>query len=54
MTGTAETEAAELAQIYGLEVTVIPTNQPVIRADQADLVYKSEARQVRSCHKRRC
>ena len=42
MTGTAETEAAELAQIYGLEVTVIPTNQPVIRLDQPDLVYKSE------------
>jgi preprotein translocase subunit SecA len=43
MTGTAETEAAELAQIYGLQVTVIPTNQPVARLDEADLVYKSEA-----------
>ncbi len=42
MTGTAETEAAELAQIYGLEVLAIPTNRPVDRADQGDLVYKSE------------
>ena len=42
MTGTAETEAAELAQIYGLEVAVIPTNRPVIRVDQPDLVYKTE------------
>ncbi|MPZ51976.1 MAG: preprotein translocase subunit SecA [Acidimicrobiia bacterium] len=42
MTGTAETEAAELAQIYGLEVLSIPTNEPVVRADQADLVYKTE------------
>jgi preprotein translocase subunit SecA len=42
MTGTAETEAAELAQIYGLEVLAIPTNAPVDRADEGDLVYKSE------------
>ena len=42
MTGTAETEAAELAQIYGLEVVVIPTNMPVARDDQGDLVYKTE------------
>jgi len=42
MTGTAETEAAELAQIYGLEVLVIPPNRTVVRADQADLVYKAE------------
>ena len=42
MTGTAETEAAELAQIYGLEVTVIPTNEPIARMDQGDLVYKTE------------
>jgi preprotein translocase subunit SecA len=42
MTGTAETEAPELAQIYGLEVLVIPTNRPVNRADQPDLVYKTE------------
>jgi len=42
MTGTAETEAAELAQIYGLEVLAIPTNAPVDRSDQGDLVYKGE------------
>ncbi len=42
MTGTAETEAAELAQIYGLEVLVIPPNRTVARADQPDLVFKSE------------
>jgi preprotein translocase subunit SecA len=42
MTGTAETEAAELAQIYGLEVLAIPTNMPVARDDEGDLVYKSE------------
>ena len=42
MTGTAETEAAELAQIYGLEVLVIPPNRPVARSDHPDLVYKTE------------
>jgi preprotein translocase subunit SecA len=42
MTGTAETEAPELAQIYSLEVIAVPTNQPVARADQGDLVYKTE------------
>ncbi|HJR92076.1 MAG TPA: preprotein translocase subunit SecA [Acidimicrobiia bacterium] len=42
MTGTAETEAAELAQIYDVEVLVVPTNRPVARSDQADLVYKTE------------
>ena len=42
MTGTAETEAAELAQIYNLEVISIPTNKPIARLDQADLVYKTE------------
>ncbi len=42
MTGTAETEAAEFAEIYGLEVVEIPTNQPIARVDQADLVYKTE------------
>ena len=43
MTGTAQTEAAELASIYGLEVLSIPTNRPIARMDQGDLVYKSEA-----------
>ncbi len=39
MTGTADTEAYEFQQIYGLEVVVIPTNQPMIRDDRGDLVY---------------
>lgn len=42
MTGTAMTEAAEFQQIYKLGVVTIPTNREMIRADQADLVYKSE------------
>ena len=42
MTGTAQTEAPELAQIYSLEVVSIPTNQPVVRDDQGDQVYKTE------------
>ncbi len=41
MTGTADTEAFEFAQIYGLEVVVIPTNQPMIREDANDLIYLS-------------
>ena len=41
MTGTAETEETEFFQIYGLEVSVIPTNQPAIRDDRHDLVYKT-------------
>ena len=39
MTGTADTEAPEFQQIYGLEVMVIPTHKPMIRDDQADVVY---------------
>ena len=42
MTGTAMTEAAEFSQIYKLGVVPIPTNQPMVRADQPDLVYKTE------------
>ena len=42
MTGTAQTEAAELVNTYGLQVVPIPTNKAVVRADQADLIYKSE------------
>ena len=42
MTGTAMTEAAELHSIYELGVVPIPTNRPMIRADQADLVYRTE------------
>ena len=41
MTGTAETEAEELGSIYNLDVTVIPTNQQVIRDDRDDFVYKT-------------
>jgi preprotein translocase subunit SecA len=41
MTGTAETEETEFHQIYGLEVSVIPTNKPVIRDDRHDLIYKT-------------
>jgi preprotein translocase subunit SecA len=43
MTGTAMTEAAEFSQIYKLGVVPIPTNRPMVRMDQADVVYKSEA-----------
>ena len=39
MTGTADTEAMEFKQIYGLEVVIIPTNKPMIRDDRNDLVY---------------
>jgi len=42
MTGTADTEASEFHQIYKLDVVVIPTNQPMIRADNQDVVYASE------------
>ncbi|OBA69607.1 preprotein translocase subunit SecA [Gordonia sp. 852002-10350_SCH5691597] len=42
MTGTAETEAAEFDQIYKLGVLPIPTNKPMIRKDQGDLIYKTE------------
>ena len=41
MTGTADTEAPEFLQIYGLEVVILPTNQPMIRDDQPDLVYRT-------------
>ena len=43
MTGTADTEAAEFQGTYKLAVVPIPTNQPMIRLDQGDLVYKNEA-----------
>ncbi len=58
MTGTAATEAEEFHKIYKLEVMVIPTNKPMIRADNADLVYKSEkakfdavVREIEDLHK---
>ena len=43
MTGTANTEAGEFAHTYGLDVVSIPTNRPMVRVDQPDLIYKSEA-----------
>ncbi|MEI6822434.1 MAG: preprotein translocase subunit SecA [Bacteroidota bacterium] len=42
MTGTAETEAGELWDIYKLDVVVIPTNRPIVRSDWEDLVYKTK------------
>ncbi len=42
MTGTADTEAAEFHKIYKLEVVIIPTNLPMIREDNTDLIYKTE------------
>lgn len=42
MTGTADTEAKEFGNIYGLEVVVIPTNRPLIRDDQEDIIFLSE------------
>ncbi|HMK55817.1 MAG TPA: preprotein translocase subunit SecA, partial [Dissulfurispiraceae bacterium] len=59
MTGTADTEAAEFAQIYNLEVLVIPTNKPMRRADNADVVYKNQngkfnavIGEIEECHKK--
>ena len=46
MTGTAETEATEFMHTYGLEVIVIPTNLPVQRKDDADLVYKTKNEKI--------
>ncbi len=59
MTGTADTEAYEFQQIYGLEVVVIPTNAPMIRKDMGDLVfltqkekYKAVIADIRDCVER--
>ena len=59
MTGTADTEAYEFQQIYGLEVVVIPTHKPMIRQDNADAVflgqdvkYKAVIEDIRDCNKR--
>jgi preprotein translocase subunit SecA len=59
MTGTADTEAAEFAKIYNLDVLVIPTNKEMIRADNADVIYKNERAKfnaviddIADCHKR--
>jgi preprotein translocase subunit SecA len=48
MTGTADTEAFEFQSIYGLEVTVIPTNQPMIRDDRGDLIYLTQDEKYRA------
>ncbi len=59
MTGTADTEAYEFQEIYGLETVVIPPNKPTIRKDELDLVYKSAREKfdavtmdIRDCHDR--
>ncbi len=46
MTGTAQTEATEFSQIYGLDVISIPTNVPVKRIDQNDLIYNTEEEKI--------
>ena len=51
MTGTAETEAAEFDKIYKLEVTVIPTNKPMIRKENQDVVYRTEDEKFRNAAK---
>ena len=59
MTGTADTEAYEFQQIYGLETVVIPTNRPMIRKDENDQIYRTAPEKhaaiiadVRACHER--
>ena len=59
MTGTADTEAYEFQEIYGLETVVIPPNKPTIRKDELDLVYKTTREKfeaviddIRDCHER--
>ena len=48
MTGTADTEAEEFSKIYGLDVVVIPTNVPIARIDEADVIYKSKAAKTKA------
>jgi len=48
MTGTADTEAAEFHEIYKLDVVVIPTNRPMVRVDQSDVIYKTEKEKFNS------
>jgi len=59
MTGTADTEAFEFQQIYGLEVVVIPTHRPMVRKDNGDLVYLTAKEKfdaiiedIKDCHQR--
>ncbi|MDQ2840146.1 MAG: preprotein translocase subunit SecA [Acidobacteriota bacterium] len=51
MTGTADTEAAEFSKIYNLEVTQIPTNRPLIRLENPDVVYRTEEEKFRNAAK---
>ena len=51
MTGTADTEAAELNKIYNLDVTIIPTNKPLRRLDFQDIVYRTEEEKFRNAAK---
>ncbi|MBW2630413.1 MAG: preprotein translocase subunit SecA [Deltaproteobacteria bacterium] len=48
MTGTADTEATEFKKIYNLDVVVIPTNMPMIRTDNTDVIYKTEEEKFRA------
>ncbi|NYT38765.1 preprotein translocase subunit SecA [Allopusillimonas soli] len=59
MTGTADTEAYEFQEIYGLETVIIPTNRPMIRNDQNDQVFKTDEEKynailvdIKDCHER--
>ncbi len=59
MTGTADTEAAEFAKIYNLDVLVIPTNKPMVRIDYSDVIFKNERAkfkavvdEIEDCYKR--
>jgi preprotein translocase subunit SecA len=59
MTGTAETEAAEFDKIYRLDVVVVPTNRPLIRRENPDIVYRTEeekfrnaAKEIKACNER--
>ena len=51
MTGTADTEAAEFSKIYNLDVTVVPTNKPMIRVENPDVVYRTEEEKFRNAAK---
>jgi preprotein translocase subunit SecA len=51
MTGTAETEAAEFAKIYNLDVVIIPTHRPMVRIDNPDFIYKNEQAKFNSAIK---
>jgi preprotein translocase subunit SecA len=48
MTGTADTEREEFTSIYNLDVVVVPTNQPIVRQDDDDIIYKTQAEKFRS------